>query len=387
MPSKLKILHLNQKGNYFLLSTVIFLIMMVLTVGIVEFGRVMMVRNQLQTASDAAALAAAGSDENVTKWVRLVVTTDRGMHTVCNKKTCWCSACGTISINVTGLEEELLDRGQWQDFCVPPCDCGGDDCTVRITDRWVTMKTATLHSGADEEDIEQAVSAILESTRIALSYRAYQDQEHVYATLKRAGSLEEIQSLLTLNTSWISHYSDVNCAVYWDEQNPESYNSCVSTGYHDWQEMQAGSDHVARMIAAKNKLVSLQKAPATAGVSREYIGEVIHDYLSANISGAWSADFDVYDQRGSPYYPSVVVHAAKDIPVLMRDFISMPLLLDPDAAYLFGDDGIVTTVETCSQGDTHYIDPSLTQYSQYGELTALPEDRYYVRKPEDACRE
>lgn len=362
------------------------MVMIILTVGIVEFGRVMMVRNQLQNAGDAAALAAAGGDENVTKWVKVVVTTDRGRQTVCDDESCWCTGCGSVSINVTGLESELLDDGQWQDFCVPPCDCGGDECTIQIADRWVTMQSATNITGGRQDDITEAIGNMLESSRIALSYRAYRDQAKVYEVLKSARTLGDLNTLASSHANWINKYTGLHCQQYWDEMNPETYNSCVSIGHNDWQQMQAGLPNLERMIKAQRRLEQLQSISTTAGVSKEYIGEVVNDYLAANISGARVDSVEVYDQRGSPFYPSVVVYAAKEVPVVMRDFISIPLMLDPSSEYLFGDDSNIATVETCSQGDTHYIDPRLTQYSQYGELIADPEDRYYVEKPGNACR-
>jgi|GEM_PF-3071924 len=104
--------------------------------GICEFGRFLLLREQAQTAADAAALAGAVS--GVKRWVNITVFSDRGDSWECDEFSCWCESCGVVEHSVTGGERELLDEEGWRDYCEPPCSCGGGGCWYVINDRWVT---------------------------------------------------------------------------------------------------------------------------------------------------------------------------------------------------------------------------------------------------------
>lgn len=391
--NKIQEIYNDDRGNYLVLSTVVFLVLIILTVGMVEFGRVILFRNQLQTAGDAAALAAAGADEDVTKWVRITVTTDRGNQEHCSSDgDCDCSSCGSASITVVGLEEDLLDNGSWQDFCLPPCDCGGDSCTIEIIDRWVTMTTTTATTGGNQQDITRAINSIVSSTKESISYKGYPCESEVAQVLRNANDLGTIREYVTNSQKFMNRWEDYNCERLpigreptWEEI--EKHNACMSRGHYAWQRIQSSTGLINRMQNSVNKLNTLGDKQTTAGVSKEYVGEVVHDYLIANLPGAWPTNVEIYDQRSSRFYPSVVVYAMTDIEVLMKDFVSIPLLLDPSADYMWGNDDTVASVETCSQGNVHYIDPSLTNYSDQGALNAAVEDRYYVSRPDDACQQ
>jgi hypothetical protein len=119
---------------------VLVIVLTLLFAGLVEFGRFLILKEQTQTASDAAALAASYS--GVKKWVNIDVITDRGNKTVycCDEDGCYpcgCEPCGIRTENVTGLEKDLINGGEWEDYCVPPCSCGGGSCWYVIKKRWV----------------------------------------------------------------------------------------------------------------------------------------------------------------------------------------------------------------------------------------------------------
>lgn len=110
--------------------------------GLAEFGRVLIAREQARTAADAASLAASYSD--VMRWVNVDIKTDRGEKVVCDEFGCWCESCGTVTVNRTGLERDLIDRGGWRDYCAPPCSCSDTvDCWYEIKDRWVEYKQSS----------------------------------------------------------------------------------------------------------------------------------------------------------------------------------------------------------------------------------------------------
>lgn len=125
----------NEQGTIFPIMAVFVVVLALLFAGLAEFGRFLILKEQTQTASDAAALAASYS--NAKRKVNVDVITDRGDKVVCDKDGCWCEGCGTVTRNVTGYEKDLIDGGGWQAYCLPPCSCGGGSCWYVIRDRWV----------------------------------------------------------------------------------------------------------------------------------------------------------------------------------------------------------------------------------------------------------
>lgn len=116
--------------------------------GLAEFGRVLIAREQARTAADAASLAASYSD--VMRWVNVDIKTDRGEKVVCDEFGCWCESCGTVTVNKTGLERDLIDRRGWRDYCAPPCSCSDTvDCWYEIKDRWVEYNQSSSRETAD----------------------------------------------------------------------------------------------------------------------------------------------------------------------------------------------------------------------------------------------
>lgn len=139
---------LNQRGAILVLTAVVSVILALLFVGIAELGRFMILREQAQTAADAAALAASLS--GVEKMVKVRVYTDRGREEHCSTSCttdeegnescttdCWCSDCGVVTREVVGREVDLVDNGGWRRYCEPFCDCGGGKCEYEIVERWV----------------------------------------------------------------------------------------------------------------------------------------------------------------------------------------------------------------------------------------------------------
>lgn len=141
----------DERGTILLITAIVTVILAVLLAGLIDFGRVMILREQAQTAADAASLAAALSGAQ--RMVKVNVYTDRGEREVCSCDetgcTCWCEGCGITVHTVTGLEKDLVDNDGWRMYCDPPCSCGGGSCWFEIADRWVKYDPAASRTAAD----------------------------------------------------------------------------------------------------------------------------------------------------------------------------------------------------------------------------------------------
>ena len=77
----------DERGTVLILTVFLVILFMVLTVGVVEYGKYRIYNEKMQTAADAASVAAATSE--VHRWVKIEVFSDRGSRTVCGKDSCW----------------------------------------------------------------------------------------------------------------------------------------------------------------------------------------------------------------------------------------------------------------------------------------------------------
>ena len=149
----------NQEGNILILSIFLTLAITIIFAGMVEFGRVMIVREQLQTAADAAALAAAGSGTH--RQVTISVTTDLGQFQPPPDEegnAPPCEDCGIVTRSgITGDETDLIDNGEWRDYCAEPCDCGGGDCWFSIESRELMYDTYSMGTRYTAQQLNNAV--------------------------------------------------------------------------------------------------------------------------------------------------------------------------------------------------------------------------------------
>lgn len=177
----------DESGAVLVIMAVFVVIMTLLFAGLAEFGRYLILKEQLQTAGDAAALA--GMISGGRRYVEIEVTTDPGekwesdtdcwtecdeegnCHTVCDTDW-WCEECGdTTTRTVVGEERKLIDAGGWRDYCIPPCgDCGGYSCDYELIDRWVEYEDPSLKGTAKDifnaNPIDQAIQAEIEDIEI-----------------------------------------------------------------------------------------------------------------------------------------------------------------------------------------------------------------------------
>ena len=129
-------LKISYESGQLLPLTAGFIIIAVLLLAIVvDFGRYTVEKEKLQTASDAASLAAA---KNVERWVELEVVV--GMKKVETELSYMCIYCrdeyGNIIISRTaiGLEDDLLPYG-YRSYCCSECD--ENICYPILKRRWV----------------------------------------------------------------------------------------------------------------------------------------------------------------------------------------------------------------------------------------------------------
>lgn len=177
----------DESGAILVIMAVFVVIMTLLFAGIAEFGRYLILKEQLQTAGDAAALA--GMISGGRRYVKIEVTTDPGQKwesdtdcwTECDEGgTChrycdtdrWCESCGDVATQtVIGEERELIDNGGWRDYCKPPCgDCGGYSCDYELLDRWIEYERSNFYASTDDvfysNPVDQAAHVEIERTVI-----------------------------------------------------------------------------------------------------------------------------------------------------------------------------------------------------------------------------
>ncbi|WP_273000620.1 pilus assembly protein TadG-related protein [Hydrogenibacillus schlegelii] len=127
----------NERGNLLLITAAVIVVLIIAFAGLTEFGRYLIMREQAQTAADAAALAAATSGTKT--WVKIDVYTYCGA----SRTKDGCESCGTRVVRgVIGTERDLIDRGEWIRYTTPQCECscGGLQTWYEIVDRWVEYK-------------------------------------------------------------------------------------------------------------------------------------------------------------------------------------------------------------------------------------------------------
>lgn len=176
----------NERGNILIIFASVMIVIFVLFAGMVDFGRYLIIREKMQTAADAAALASSTSE--VKRMVNITVTTDRGNAHHCNKYRCWCSGCGTVEHTVEGEEVQLIDNEGWRVYIAPYCSCGGGSANYVINKRWVVYDNKT-GSGDTADKYFQANMTASGLTGKITKLITYDDPNHpaypsvdVYAT-------------------------------------------------------------------------------------------------------------------------------------------------------------------------------------------------------------
>jgi hypothetical protein len=342
----------DQNGNILILGVFLILIISMLFAGMVEFGRIMLVREQLQTAADSAALAGAGSGTH--RFVKINVITDRGEYVSCDgdDEECdpVCYSCGTVTIRgIVGNESDLIDKGEWRSFCVPMCDCGGGDCYFELVDRQLMYDTHSMGWGANPQEIDNAEQELTEATREILAQSLYGYTSTV-KQMVRGMSLHNIQLLLDNRERWLSGWMvakgyNSNCSGI--SRHDKKYSECIAwknAGYQQYSKAFAKKPTIENLIQTLENMRGVNRRPVQK-IDAQYAEASSHFFkanLPKNAADAGITKLKVYgyENRNSPYYPSVVVYATAKIRTIFPQW--------------FNND-FTTTV--CAQGTTAYRDP------------------------------
>ena len=117
----------NEKGSMLIITAAACLIFTLLFMGVAEFGRWLIVKEQAQTSADAAAIA--GSISGIRSVVTLQIND---------------AIKGTLT--VTGDERSLIGQGDWTKYCYA---YGVFPCSYKITDRRIEYNENRAKKAAD----------------------------------------------------------------------------------------------------------------------------------------------------------------------------------------------------------------------------------------------
>jgi hypothetical protein len=380
IPGGMKILK-NEQGTILVITTALIILLCILFAGIVEFGRYLVVREQAQTATDAAALAASTS--GIHRFVEIDVVTDRGLYEPqCSpedEECPPCQKCGTRTISgIVGDEKSLLDEGEWENFCLPYCDCSDGDCWFKVKKRWVQYEIASSSWGTDSNKIKEVEEDVTAAVKEALAYKNYPYVDEAGAMLSGL-SLEGISALLSNRSAFVSRYNSVNCQYdcrrcgidYGWGSSCRRCDRCRSRASTAFIYLSAKKDWVDRTISTIARMKSVNRRSGISNIERT-ADDAANAFYKANLpkhaEGSWINRITVYghEQKNSPYYPSVVVYATSRI----KSFFPG----------IFGVGHYENMV--CAQGNTYYRDPKDQTGEYRGSVSGFGK---WQRPAADAC--
>lgn len=407
--TKIRNLIHNERGDILILSIFIIMGVTVLFAGMTEVGRVMIAKEQLQTAADAASLSAAASGTH--RQVKIKVITDRGSRLQCDEDgNCWCSRCGTVTRGpFEGDETELLDQGGWRDYCVEPCPgCPGNDCWFELVDRDIMYDNQWMGSKMTETELNNSLNENTMYAKENLAWSVPERYEGIVKAIVRNDTLEEISKYLRTQIQWRQEWlitmrynptCNYNCSQYLDpytkevrfglwshyeeclritsECNREAYKANVFYDQYG-EKLKKITD---RAIARNNKLIDTNTRRAdpsgmlTSSVRDEFFEINLPKHaINSVIDDTKSATYE-YNRKGaqSPYYPSVVVYATSEIKTLFAQW--------------FGEQHWRTSV--CSQSSTSFRDAddqiATVGYNRFHNSSEFDKAGRWNKIPKDAC--
>lgn len=437
----------DEKGNILLITSFVILGLFLMAVGLVEMGRFLIVREQVQTINDAAVLAGATSKDSAQKWVTIDVHVQHGSYQECDtgkdgNTHCWCVSCGkTILSDIPGLESDLLDSGGWRRYAF--YNCGSCDTPY---DEWYTFKNreliydmrdvisqvnrlSTAASNA-RDSVTQAVDRMLGSFK-SKQHRPYTS---IYTSVLGGISLEEKQELADDIDKFVRKYvTEVrgfsNSGNLCSTEGKYRYHEVLAIHYYECvQAVETGKDAYISLQSIRNVIddplssithleeqVEDYKRTAQNTVNspdyrsgKDKARAATTSFLQAATEikglnyGILSGESDgtprvslseiyIHDDANSRYYPSVTMILTAQVPAMFQSLTNWPSLS------LFNNQERGLTQRVCSQASTFFYDPSgHRQYSAKqgklrGSLNAdeVVQSEYtrYIRVPDDYCKE
>lgn len=371
----------NERGTIIVIMVFVVMLLAILFAGMVQLGIFLLARDQVQTAADAAALAAAGSGTH--RFVQINVVTDRGVEKVCTtdedgNTTCECVECGEARIEgIVGNEADLLDKGGWRKFCVPRCGgCDSGDCWYELVRRDIMYDTHSMGWGTSAENIAKVEKNLTDATRTIVSYISY-DYRNTISRMVEGMSLAKIDYMLNNKQDWMNRWMATrgyygSCPhSYVDVTIGAECREWYSIGEQQYRKINDKRDIARKMIDTIEEMrqYNSRKVPKIDSQYTGAAGRFFEANLPPNAEDAGIVKIKAYgyEERNSPYYPSIVVYATAKIKTLFPK--------------LFPDD-FMTTV--CASGATSFRDAEDQKRGGNKFYDALTGGKWY-RVPEDAC--
>lgn len=412
---------LSQEGNILILSLYIIILVLVLSFGMIEIGKVMVTKEKLQTAADAASLE-AGSMEAYRE-VKIVVHTKRAGKWIPGDEDDpgYCLSCGTVTRGpFTGSEKKLLEQGQWKTRCARKCpsNCAEYRCWYEIKDRKMMYNGNNMSTEMSETQINTALTENAEYLRQDLIWAVDEKDEKILnAIFKNKPTPKDIKKLLENRTQFINDYlakidmkqnCNYNCSktrIKYGDSSDE-YKKCKADidkckgqqekarAFYDMYQdklLKIVNEQIEldqQLVDWNNQLIepsnTLKKFLASRNseffnLNRPLEGNVNQGNSYANwaeITSAKAYDYDRNATVQSPYYPSVVVVATAKISNWFYNESNNLLSVGPKE----------WVIKVCSQSSTSYRDASELAGQEYDNPSQHKGIGSWLRVPKDACK-
>ncbi len=378
----------NEDGTVLVIAVFLVMLFAILFAGMVQLGIYLLARDQLQTATDAAALAGASSGAE--RYVTIKVVTDKGSRRVCHtdcdtsgncNTDCGCTNCGQAEYTVSGSEKMLLDEEGWKDYCVPTCSgCGGDkgECWYELEDRNMTYEIQSMQAGMSDNTLAKVEADLIATTVSVIAETATNYADVIHNMLDDL-SLTQIYNLLKSEDKFLRAWQSAEgyspyCQYECPSGNCDECFRWSTIGKEVFDIAKTHKDMVNDSIKAISSMRNSQGVPEIDKKYTEAAGKFFEANLPKNASDAGIQKITVYSynpkynsQNQSPYYPSVVVYATAKIKTLFPS--------------LFPND-LQTTV--CASGATSFRDSADQTKNGNKFYDALTGGKWY-KVPEDGC--
>lgn len=416
--AKNKILN-SQQGNVLVLSLYIIILVLILSFGMIEMGKVMITKEKLQTAADAASLEAASMESY--REVTILVKTERAGKWYPPKKdesSGHCVSCGTtIRGPFTGSEVKLLEQGQWRSRCARSCPdtCAGPyRCWYEIVDRKMMYDGTYVDSEMTTTQVNNVIKQNAEHLYQDLIWAVDEkDERFIKTMIQRKPELKELRNLLTNKGRWVNKYLELsgrksncnyNCSRYAhytrdylncldDVRACEKQSDLMSDFYRKYKDKllkiideQIASDEqfkewnnqrinpsntLKTFLATKNSKIFNANRPLEGNVNQG------NSYArQAEITSTKAYDYDRGKSVQSSYYPSVVVVATATVSNWFYNSSNKLLSIGPEE----------WIIKVCSQSSSSYRDAKAVAGNEYDSPSQHKGVGSWYRIPDDACK-
>ncbi|NLJ73018.1 MAG: hypothetical protein GX333_08415 [Syntrophomonadaceae bacterium] len=205
----------DERGNILVITSFLILGLFLMSLGLIEVGRFLIIREQVQTVGDAATLAGVGAKDSAQRWVKIDIHTEHGSFREYGEDgSSWCVGCdSTVVDNIIGLESDLIDNGGWRRYSLFSCG----NCSTPY-DTWYTFKDRDIIYNLS--DMEEQVTKLRGSAKSARNsvtnaidnvLKSLKSREHrafttMYSQVLGGISLEDKQELADNESKFTRKY-------------------------------------------------------------------------------------------------------------------------------------------------------------------------------------